>query len=762
MKQQFKEFIEQCLQDENAYCTAACPFHMDVRDFMEKMSRGAFGAAFKTYRDAVAFPRIAAALCGGRCRSVCPRAGTDAALNMELLEKAAICYAPSTAPNRYSLPRKPWRIAIVGAGPSGLACALRLASRRYEVAVFEKSGRIGGHLWDILPPEEFMPDIQEQFVYEKYDLHLNTDIKSLEELAGFDAVYVTTGTEGNNLGLSRNPDGAFASDKPGIFMGGSLAGADGVRTIADGLRAVYAIERYIKTGAMNQPPDNSRTLMRLDSAALIPALPVIPADGSFYTKEEAVLEAKRCIRCACNACVRQCDLMEFYKKSPKRICDEVAITIEPASLDGEETFAKRLIGTCDQCGICAEVCPKGIDMGAFLLESRRTMHKKGKLPWAFHDFWLRDMEHALSDEASLMLRPSGAEKPDYVFFPGCQLGASDLDYVSESYRYLLSVKPDTVLWLDCCGAPAVWSGDEALSAEIFNRLGSELEALGNPKPIFACPACKQMFERYMSSTGGVFLIDYMRQNGFIPERSMNGERWCVFDPCTSRHEPSLRESARELVKKAGANIESLPYEGKRAKCCGWGGHVSIANPGYARAVVQKRVGQSELPYITYCVNCRDIFTSEEKDCVHILDIMFDLNDKHRPSPDWSTRRKNRVKLRQSALAEFGSDTRTLNLNYGDERTNLRIGEDLRKKLSTSLILEEDVRAAVTRCEQSGRTVTDAAKGTLCGYAVIGRVTYWVEYKRISDNEYLLVNAYSHRMKIEIEETWNGRKTPDYM
>ena len=735
---------------------------MDVRDFTEKMRRGAFSAAFKTYRNAVAFPRTVSAICDQRCRDVCPRVQTDAALNMTLLERAAISFARSTAPNRYVLPKKNASVAVVGAGPSGLACALRLATRRYEITIFEKSGRIGGHLWNILPSELFLPDIEEQFVYEICNRQMNTEIRHLNELVGFDAVYIATGASGDNFGLVSDSGGAFASNKPGVFIGGSIVGSDNVSSIADGLYAVHSIERYLKTGGMNHPRENPTARIKLDPSALSPMQCVIPAEGADYTKEEAAFEAARCLRCACDACLRRCDLMEYYKKRPKRIRDEVAITIDPASLDGEETFAKRLMATCNQCGMCAESCPQNIDLGTFLLDSRRAMHRKGKLPWAFHDFWLKDMRHAQGRQAAVAKLPEGFTEAAYAFFPGCQLGASDPDYVLESYRWLLSVLPDTALWLTCCGAPAVWSGDEELTKEIFEVLLLQWEALGKPVPIFACTTCKQMFERYLPEISGVYLFDLMHRENFVPRREIGGVEYCVFDPCTSRNEPDLQSAVRTLAIGAGAKLSPLPDEGRRAKCCSWGGHVSIANPHYAKTVVTKRVKQNERPYIAWCVNCRDIFAAEDKEAVHLLDILFNINDGNRQSPGCNERRKNRARLKQRALQEFWGQETLPDEIIESENIILHIDDSLYRKLAKDMVLEEDMRRTIARCETTGRTIRNEAAGSLRGYAVIDRITCWVEYKKLANGEYHLLNAYCHRMAIDLEETWHGQRTKNDM
>jgi len=168
--EKFKEKIKTCLQNEPAFCTAACPFHLDIHDFMPKMQRGGFNAAYRTYLNTVGFPGIVSELCHEPCKNVCPRRLKDEAIAMKHLEKAAIKYARDLNPNSYNLAPKNKKIAIIGAGISGLGCALRLASKKYNVTVFERTDRIGGHLWDVLPPEVFLADIERQFMHENIPL----------------------------------------------------------------------------------------------------------------------------------------------------------------------------------------------------------------------------------------------------------------------------------------------------------------------------------------------------------------------------------------------------------------------------------------------------------------------------------------------------------------------------------------------------------------------------------------------------------------
>jgi Fe-S oxidoreductase len=730
-----------CLQHEPAFCAVACPFHLDVRDFIGKVQRGGFNAAYRTYVNAVGFPGIVQALCPEPCKAVCPRRLTDGAVSMRMLERAAMDHARSTAPDRYNLPPKGKRVAIVGAGISGLACALRLASRKYQVTVYERSGRMGGHLHGLLPPELFLADINRQFSQEHYELRLDTEIGGLDDLDA-DAIYLATGAGGAAFGVRPDAGGAFASDRPGVFMGGGLTGAGSMRAIADGLRASGALERYLKAGGMNHPAEMDSTRMRLDPARITRMAPVLPADGAAYTREEAAGEARRCLKCACDACVRHCDLMDYFKKFPNRIAEEVEVTIHPGTLDGNGTVATRLIATCNQCGLCKEVCPQGIDTGALLRDSHRIMREKGAMPWAFHEFFLRDMASA-NGEAGLCRAPLGHSRSRYLFFPGCQLGASDPRYVSASYRFLLERWPDTALMLACCGAPADWAGDAPLVREATDRLRDQWNALGRPRAVFACPTCRQMLARHLPELEGVFLYELALEQGLVPPGDAQTAA-SVFDPCASRDQPALQRSVRTLAGRAGFRLEPLPMEGRMAQCCSWGGQVAVAYPPYARHTAQRRVAAGGSPYITYCSNCRDVFAAAGKPVWHILDLLFGLNGSDRVPPTVTERRANRAMLKRQVLAEFWGETAAME----EDPMPLTIAPELRRKLDAERLLETDVAAVIGHCETSGEKVHDPAAGTYSGHLRIGNLTLWAEYRPAPGGGFQLVNAYGHRMSIE--------------
>ncbi|MDR1020664.1 MAG: NAD(P)-binding protein [Synergistaceae bacterium] len=750
MNEEIERIKNCCLEREDAFCSSACPFRLDVRELVGRIARGGFNSAYRMYSNAVGFPAIVSAICDEPCKTVCPRRGIDAAVSLRLLEAAATGFSSNHRPNSYSLPAKGKKIAVVGGGISGLAASLRLSNKKYDITVYEQSGRIGGHLWDIMDPALFLPEIETQFMYEKYDLLLSKAVHDLSPLAAeYDAVYVATGRGGDDFGLAASPpDGTpFASGARGVFLGGGVLGGGTMEAIAQGLRAAGIIEAYLKTGNMKSAPSHRQTRMILDKGAIRPIPLVVPGGGRDYSKEEAAEESGRCLRCRCDACQRHCALLRYFDKFPKKIEEEVHATIHPGSLDGNGTIATRFISTCNQCGLCAEVCPMGIDMGIFLRESHRVMREKGAMPWAFHEFWRRDMEHANSDAAALSARPEAPGRCEYVFFPGCQLGASDPRYVLESYEYLRKADGGTAVWVACCGAPSVWAGDTGVFRRYADTLKNEWEALGEPCVVLACPSCRSFFAEFFPEIKTRMLYDFFDTGPQVPQNDGEEKLVSVFDPCPSRHDAATQGKIRSLVESAGYRLSKLRYEKRTAQCCSWGGQIAVAAPNYTNWLVTERAKESDHPYVVYCSNCRDIFADCGKPVKHILDIVFRLGGWDRKPPTVSERRRNREWLKDGLISRYwpqrgdGKNKMCANL------AKLLVSDELRVKINRSRLIEEDLLSVIEECENSGNVLVDAGNGHRTGYKVIGNLTHWVEYAR-RDGGYELFNAYSHRMKIE--------------
>ena len=186
-----------------------------------------------------------------------------------------------------------------------------------------------------------------------------------------------------------------------------------------------------------------------------------------------------------------------------------------------------------------------------------------------------------------------------------------------------------------------------------------------------------------------------------------------------------------------------------AQCCSWGGQISIANPGYAREIARSRTRQSPYPYVTYCINCRDIFAWVGKPVYHILDILLKINGPHRPPPTLTDQQNNRVLLKREALKKFWGEEPEM--EQCKNAVKLHIPETVKADLNRKGILESDMKAVVTFCETTGKKILDPDTGLFTSHLQIGHMTFWAEYRLYSSAEepltYELVKGYGHRMEI---------------
>ncbi|NLO46946.1 MAG: NAD(P)-binding protein [Clostridiales bacterium] len=719
----YKEIASACTRGEVPACAAACPFKLEIRNIMSRLQRGGFDAAYRLLRDAMVFPETAVKLCSSPCEAFCERRDVDEAVGLNRLEQAVITHAKKKEPLRLNVPPKQQTVAVIGAGISGLACAQRLASRRYKVIVYEKTDRLGGSLWERFPNGSFLDDILLQFKYTDCRFCLSCPVESLDDISA-DAVYVATGAGGKD----------FRKPGNGVFIGGSITGADHAHALKQGIDAANQIESYIKTGRRpeTETEESEKPVNRPDPMLLKPIGPIRPS-GDGYTPEEAVAEAKRCILCDCDICLRRCPLISYFRRFPKQIAEEVEGTVHPLDVF-KNRLATRMVASCDSCGICKDVCPQGVDVKSIIMDARREMVSKGDMPKVFSDFWLNDMEHA--ETFSVLKLPEEENMCRYLFFPGCQLGASDPRYVTETYARLLDRYPDTAILFDCCGAPAFWAGDEAAHTKKTEKLNEIWQNLKRPIPITACPTCAEMLRRFLPgcTPQSLYTLD-------LGDALMTGEEMTisVFDPCSSRFDHSAQEAVRGILTDAGYGMVPLLYEKEDTLCCGWGGQYMIANPTMSKSVIEDRVAQSEFTYVTYCTNCRDTFAQSGKPVFHILDILLGLNSADKEPPTLTARRENREQVKKMLIGEAPV------ADEGDG-TVLFIEQQLAEKLSRDWILESDIKKVVSDCEKTGRKLYDIKTDCFIGHKKIGNLTYWVVY-RPEEKGYRLLNAYCHRMDV---------------
>lgn len=714
-----------CIRGRLPDCAGECPFRFDVRSFTEQLARGRLDAAYRTYEQAVLFPAIVSRLCPAGCQTVCRRAAAGGPIRRKLLERAVADHAVNKEPVRLNLPRKERRIAVIGGGPAGLACALRLARRKYPVTVFERADRIGGSLLDREDTDVFLADIRLQFGREEWEIRLGSEISCLPP--DYDAFFIATGSGGRDLGAS-------PGHSPGVFLGGGLVGHGIVEAIRDGRDAADEIESYLKTGKMPRRSPSPPVGSLPDPAAVSPQEAVEPEGSGLYTPGQAQLEAQRCFRCSCGICMARCPLMTYYRRTPAGIAELVEGTLIPTDLS-RHRVGMRILASCDQCGLCLEVCPEKIDLRRMLLSARRALMRQGALPRAFSSFWLEDMAHANGSRAALVRPAEGKSTCHYAFFPGCQLPASDPRYVSLTLQRLRQMLPEVGLLSLCCGMPARLAGDEAGEADALALVREGWETLGRPTLLCACPRC----QHHLAETLPMIPLRSLYELEWEAHTKGGGQEIGVFDPCMSRFFPDIQRRVRSLLRAAGFSSDAAPPSPLSLSCCGRGGQYETANPSLDRDVVaalSERLGETT---VTYCAGCRDSLARTGREVHHILDYLLGINQEGlREPPAWSQRRRNRELLR-TGLSGTG--------HASAPGLRIRIPDNVSRLLQERWLLEEDIAAVIAHCEETGEYLCLPDSLIRIGHLELRSVTYWVHYTRTPDG-YELVNAYSHRMCLE--------------
>ena len=739
-KEKALSYASGCFKGQPASCSAACPFGIDIRGFMEKMKTGRSSSAYRQLRNDLVFPETVSLLCGAPCEKHCVRQFLDESVSIRDLESACFALTKKKDPQAYRLPARPERIAVIGAGLSGLTCALRLAVRKYQVTVYESSEDWGGSLKDHPAWETMKEEISKQMSLEKIEFVFSA--KAVLPVEEADAVYVATGSGGDDFGLLGDWNGVtLASSVEGVFLGGKLAGADDINACIHGMKAAQQIEAYLLSKNMPSAGAKQESFCgRYINVEGKEKLPRILPSSVTFTQEEASAEASRCLQCDCSECMDACEMLMKYRKDPIRIATEIyqdAVAVAGASM---RTIGRE-VSSCNMCGLCGRICPENVDVGDAMLYSRRDRVEMGIMPPAFHDHWMREMTFALGD-ASLVIRPDGNETCEYVFFPGCQLGASDPRYVTAAYDSLINACGLSCgLMLQCCGIPARWAGLKELEDAVAEKISETLHSLGDPEVICACTSCERQLKEKIEGIKTVSLYSILEK---LPASAGSVVKdAAVFDPCASSGDPDVGKGVRAMAESAGIKVSELSFNGERARCCGFGGHIKAANPSLYEEITRNRAEESSLPYVTYCANCRETFAERGKQAMHILDAFYGLDDGSRPAVPIMQRKRNMLELKKALMEKYMGETFDIPAEPWEE-TELEIPDELREKMERSLISEETVRRAVYAAENGGTRFEK--EGGFISSAKEGVVTVWAHYLK-KDSGYVLTDVYSHRMEI---------------
>ena len=199
------EEAQRCLHCKNKPCVSGCPVGVRIPDFIEKVASGDFKQAYEIIKSTNALPAVCGRVCPqeNQCEGKCTRGLKGESVGIGRLERFVADYAMEhnfTIKEQVKSNGK--KVAVVGAGPSGLTCAGELAKRGYKVTVFEAFHVAGGVLMYGIPEFRLPKSIVQKEVQllKELGVEIMTDmvigkVLSLDEIVdmGYEAVFIGSG-----------------------------------------------------------------------------------------------------------------------------------------------------------------------------------------------------------------------------------------------------------------------------------------------------------------------------------------------------------------------------------------------------------------------------------------------------------------------------------------------------------------------------------------------------------------------------------------
>ncbi|OQC48516.1 MAG: Glutamate synthase (NADPH) small chain [Deltaproteobacteria bacterium ADurb.Bin026] len=211
------------IDKEIAPCVIRCPVEINVRDYVGLIAEGRYLEALDVIREKLPFPGIIGRICPHPCEEACLRGRkVDQPIAICALKRFVADYEMDKReiPVPETATVKDKKVAIIGGGPAGLACAIEIKKAGYEVTIYEAHDRLGGMLYLGIPayrlPKEVLARetsvVEKMGIDVKYSTTVGRDIPVTDILNKHDATFICPGAQkGRALGIeNENAKGVLA------------------------------------------------------------------------------------------------------------------------------------------------------------------------------------------------------------------------------------------------------------------------------------------------------------------------------------------------------------------------------------------------------------------------------------------------------------------------------------------------------------------------------------------------------------------------
>ena len=270
------EEAKRCLNCPKPRCVEGCPVNIYIPKFVHAVSEGDFASAIKIIKEKSSLPAVCGRVCPQekQCESRCVLGIKGEPVAIGRLERFVADYAREHGLDKIDeteiIEKNGKKVAIIGSGPSGLACAGVLAQKGYDVTIFEVLHAAGGVLMYGIPQFRLPKEIVQHEIdgLKQMGVHVQTNaiigrtftIDELMKDEGFNAVYIATGAglphfmhiEGEEL------NGVYAANE---FL--TRVNLMKAYTFPKAATPVYIGKKVAVVGGGNVAMDAARTAMRL-------------------------------------------------------------------------------------------------------------------------------------------------------------------------------------------------------------------------------------------------------------------------------------------------------------------------------------------------------------------------------------------------------------------------------------------------------------------------------------------------------------------